>query len=51
MAQAANPGRVHQGYNNTCEFAALEHKTYMEQPSEAARVVADAVPELFVFHS
>lgn len=43
MAQAANPDKVHQGYNNTCEFAALEHKTYMEHPSEAARVVADAV--------
>ena len=41
LHQAADPGCVDQGYNGTCQLAALENMTYARKPSGAARMIAD----------
>jgi len=41
MHLAAVPTDVCQGYNNTCNVASLESRTYTRTPSAAAKLVAD----------
>ncbi|MDR3616555.1 MAG: hypothetical protein P4L53_23550 [Candidatus Obscuribacterales bacterium] len=41
MDNAANPNRISQGSNNTCNVTTLETTIYRKDPSEAARMVGD----------
>jgi len=41
LHNAADPTDVSQGYYNTCNTAAVESRTYVRRPFEAARLVAD----------
>lgn len=42
LQQATNPHLIDQGVNGTCNVTVVEKRIYERQPSEAARVVADA---------